>query len=549
MIKSEMVTIKITFKTKSYYEKLLDIELKVNELIDINSLDIQNGSSIKITAICDFCGKEKKISKKAYNAQTNFSNKFTCSKKCSILKTNETNLKKWGVENVFQNEYIKDKIKKVNLEKYGFDNPMKSTEIQNKVRDTSLNRYGVNWPSSSDFIKEKIKTTNLKLFGFNYPAQNIDILDKMKKTNLQKYGVDNFSKTDKFLKIISEKAFNRMSIKLKKYGKLLKIDNLESIMVCEKCGGEFKISNSIRNIRILNNENICSICNPFKQHHMQKEISAYIKTLCDNVIDEDRKILKNIELDIYLPELKLAFEFNGLYWHSELYKDKDYHLNKTIECEKSGIQLIHIWEDDWKFKQDIVKSIILNKLGRSEKIFARKCEIKEINDNSLIRDFLDKNHIQGFVGSKIKIGLFYQNELVSLMTFGNLRRALGQKPEAGTWELLRFCNKLNTSIVGGASKLFKYFINNYVVNKIISYSDNSISNGNLYKILGFKFASNSIPNYYYIINGIRYHRFNFRKDKLIKEGFDSSKTEDIIMKERGYLKIWNAGNKKWVFTC
>lgn len=163
-----------------------------------------------------------------------------------------------------------------------------------------------------------------------------------------------------------------------------------------------------------------------------------------------------------------------------------YHLDKTKKSLENGINLFHIWEDDWKHKKDIVKSMIVNKLGKTpNRIFARKCKVYEVKDNKLVRNFLEENHIQGFVGSKIKFGLFYNGELVSLMTFGNLRKSLGQKSKEGSYEMLRFCNKLNYNVIGGASKLLNYFIKNFKVNEIISYSDSSRSNGNLYKQLGF----------------------------------------------------------------
>lgn len=255
-------------------------------------------------------------------------------------------------------------------------------------------------------------------------------------------------------------------------------------------------------------------------------------------------------MDIYLPELKLAFEFNGLFWHNEINRENDYHLIKTEMCEKQGIQLIQIWEDNWLFKQEIIKSIILNKLSKtSNKIFARKCEIREIIDNKLIKEFLDKNHIQGFVGSKIKLGLYFDNELISLMTFGNRRIAMGKKAtNQDEYELLRFCNKLNTNVIGGSSKLFKYFIDNYNPKEITTYADRSFSQGKLYETLGFKFVKKTEPNYYYIIDGIRYHRFNFRKDVLVKEGFDSNKTEHEIMLEREIYRIYDSGNLKFNYV-
>jgi hypothetical protein len=191
--------------------------------------------------------------------------------------------------------------------------------------------------------------------------------------------------------------------------------------------------------------------------------------------------------------------------------------------------------------------MIINRIKYSNKIWARKCEIKEIYDNKLVRSFLNENHIQGFIGSKFKVGLFFENELVSLMTFGEMRKSLGQKSKKNTYELLRFCNKLNYSVVGGASKLFSYFTKNNEVSEIISYSLNSYSDGNLYKNLNFELIGNTSLNYYWCKNGIRYHRFNFRKDKLVKMGYDPSKTEVNIMNDLGYYRIFDCGSKKWIY--
>jgi len=279
-------------------------------------------------------------------------------------------------------------------------------------------------------------------------------------------------------------------------------------------------------------------------------LQNFIKESHDTeILLNNKKIISPYELDIYLPELKIAFEFNGLYWHSEINKESNYHLNKTKLCEKQGIQLIHIWEDDWLYKQEIVKSMILNKLNKTpNKIFGRKTEIKEITDNKLVREFLDNNHIQGFVGSKVKIGLFFNNELVSLMTFGNRRVAMGKKStNKNEYEMLRFCNKLNTNVIGGASKLFKYFIRNYNPIEITTYADRSISQGDLYNTLVFKFIKKTQPNYHYILDKHRLNRFEFRKDILVKNGFDLNKTEHEIMLERKIYKIYNSGNLKYKY--
>lgn len=276
------------------------------------------------------------------------------------------------------------------------------------------------------------------------------------------------------------------------------------------------------------------------------EVKDFISSLKILFEENNRKILKGKELDIYVPTYNLAIEYNGLYWHSEEHIDNNYHLNKTDLCESQGIKLIHIFEDEWKYKQDIVKSRLMNMFGLNPiKIYGRKCIINEISSKEA-KEFLNNNHIQGNVNSKYNIGLYYNNELVSLMTFGNLRKSMGNKSNENMYELLRFCNKLNTNVIGGADKLLKYFIKTYNPIEIISYADRRWSQGDLYEKLGFEFIHNSKPNYFYINKGKREYRFKYRKDILVKEGFDKNKTEREIMKERGFNRIYDCGNKKYI---
>lgn len=273
----------------------------------------------------------------------------------------------------------------------------------------------------------------------------------------------------------------------------------------------------------------------------EKTLCSFLEDLNVQFINNERITIYPQELDIYIPEKKVAIEYDGLYWHNELKKDKDYHLNKTLECEKNGIRLIHIFEDEWIHKKDIVKSRLKSIFGIvNNKIYARKCTIKDVSFNES-KTFLEENHIQGNCVSRYRYGLYYNNELVSLMTFGENRKKLGSKSEEEHYELLRFCNKLNTLVIGGASKLLNYFIKTHKPKEIISYCDKRWSVGNMYEKLGFKLVSISKPNYFYIINGKRENIFKYRKSELIKQGFDKNKTEHEIMLERGIYRIYDCG--------
>jgi len=566
------------------YSELLFYNLKLG-INNFTQLCYHFDNNISNIPLCKICQK-KELKFKGFNqGYTKY-----CSTKCAMNDeelinnrnkiTIKTNLEKYGVDNPMKLNEIKDKVKKTNLEKYGVDNPMKLNEIKNKVKKTNLEKYDTEYYFQTDEFKTKVKLYSINKYGINHYNQHNDIINKKNKTNLEKYGVDNPMKLDKIKDKIKKTNLQKYGydhhMKYKKslglleyffdkqtynyYNKhinkqkyhLLSIKNKKLKIKHNSCNKVFFIDKQLFYLRDKIKCEICTECNPTigkNISYMEKDLLKFIEeNYNSNILKNIKKIIKPYELDIYLPDLKLAFEFNGLYWHNEINKSNDYHINKTNLCEENGIQLIHIYEDDWIYKQDIVKSMILNKLNITlNKIYARKTEVKEITDNKLVRKFLNENHIQGFVGSKVKIGLFYKNELISLMTFGKIRKPLGQTSNENDWEMLRFCNKLNTNVIGGASKLFKYFIKNYKYNSIITYADRSYSTGKLYEILGFIYSHTSKPNYNYIIDKVKYHRFGFRKDILVKEGYDANKTEHEIMLERGIYRIYNSGNLKYTY--
>lgn len=247
------------------------------------------------------------------------------------------------------------------------------------------------------------------------------------------------------------------------------------------------------------------------------------------------------EMDIYIPELNLAFEYDGLYWHNEVNKAYDYHLKKTLMCKDRGIRLVHIFEDEWLYKRDIVESMIMNMIGvTNEKIYARKCEIRELSTDEFGK-IMNDNHLQGSCQAKVKVGLFYNGELVSAMGFNPFVSKSKIDNKENTFELVRFVNKKNTQTIGGAGRLLKYFINQYKPHRIISYADIRWSEGNLYRQLGFNETHRSIPSYYYVINDKREYKFKYRKSNLIKQGYNPNKSEHEIMLERKIYRIYDCG--------
>jgi hypothetical protein len=241
------------------------------------------------------------------------------------------------------------------------------------------------------------------------------------------------------------------------------------------------------------------------------------------------------ELDIYLPELKIAFEYDGIYWHSD--RDRKYHLCKTESCLTQDIKLYHIFSNEWldPIKQSIWKSIIASALGESKRIFARKCEIRKVDRPAR---FLIENHLQGACASSIAYGLFYQNELVCLAAFGKARYS-----KKYDFELLRFCNALNTNAIGGFSRLLSHFRKHHE-GSIVTYADRRLSCGDVYEKNGFSFSHASQPNYFYWKGSEWHGRERFQKHRLkdLLEKFDANLSERENMRANGWHQIYDCGN-------
>jgi NUMOD3 motif len=306
-------------------------------------------------------------------------------------------------------------------------------------------------------------------------------------------------------------------------------------------------------------DTLCGLCpsDEFKKSKAELNILAYVKSLIPdlNVVSGDKTILRPKELDIYIPEKKIAIEYCGLNSHGEHPLDKrfsnqgklsDYHIGKFTKCAENGISLITIFSNEWMESPEIIKSILANKLGVIElTIPARKCKIKEIN-SKIANTFLNQNHLQGSGKSHERFGLFYNDELVSVMTFMNGDSTTNNK----NWQINRFASKLNYKIIGGASKLFKAFITKINPIHVDSYADRRYGSGTVYEKLGFILsnADNVTPSYWYIKGNKIYHRQSFQKKMLVKQGADPNKTEWEIMQERGYDRIWDCGHAKWKWT-
>lgn len=263
------------------------------------------------------------------------------------------------------------------------------------------------------------------------------------------------------------------------------------------------------------------------------------------VIQRSRSIIPPLELDIYIPKKKLAIEINGNYWHSELHKHYGAHYEKAKACAEKRIRLLQFWESDVRENGRIVASIILNALGKSRSIYARKTKIRKL-DSKATRQFQNDTHLQGYIPATIAYGLYDGGALVAAMSFGKPRFNKDYE-----WELLRFSSQLGTSVVGGASKLMAHFLKETECKSLLSYADIMISKGDVYRKLGFIKSHTSKPNYHWLKRGSALSRYQTQKHKLAKvlgTAFDSTKSEAVNMTAAGYVKVYDAGNLVFTFN-
>lgn len=439
----------------------------------------------------------------------------------------------------------------------------------------------------------KIKTYDLKgnyIYTFKSPSEAKNIL--FKDQNLNTGEILSSCKRDKQLscrgyifqfedddKIID--VLNKLSNSTKHVKKqVIQLDTNNNPIKIHK--NSYQAEKELRNQGIkVNSADIRACCNGkqktsagFKWKYSEQEVEEYdimskpliekqlliLKENTSNFYSKEKRqlygFLQNLDIemqikfeeaDFYYPQYNLAIMVIDLKKYinnkpSQLIKIKKKFNNK-------GIKLIQIFSDEILNKFEIVKSRIKNELKISKnKIYARKCKIRLV-ENNVKNEFLDQNHIQGKDRSKIKLGLYFEDKLVSIMSFGKARIAIGKNKQnnPNNWELVRFCNLIDHNVVGAASKLLKYFIKEYKPSHIFSFADNRWSNldNNLYTTIGFEKTNQSNGYFYTKDFKSRLHRYNFNKFHLKRMGYDIRKTEKQIMSEIGYFPIWDCGTSRY----
>ncbi len=467
------------------------------------------------------------------------------SRKEVIERRAATCIEKYGEVCPLVNEQIKEQIRSTNLKEYGTEHPMQSDKVKAKVVTTCLEKYGETSALASEEVKAKIKETNVNKYGVASPTQTKEVREKTKKTCLEKYGVENTFQHPEF----KEKTQQTL---MAKYGRPFPLQNIELLEKSKQtCLTRYGVDNTFKGAFFrtkIRETNISRYGSAFPNGCYGKtegEIGAWLNTFGFN-FDSNHSILEGKEIDLYSNDLKLGIEYCGLWWHNEKSPHprlRNYHNDKRLKCEASGVRLITIFEDEWLNRQSQVKSFLKSILQKNtRKLYGRQCEVKSIT-KEVACEFIEQYHIQGKnYLCKHFSGLFYKDELVGVMTFGTHHR------DTDKLVLDRLCFKEDVSVAGGSSRLFKHLLMTSQATSVISWSDNRWSQGNVYKSLGFTLDEELGPDYSYVDLKKCDKRISKQSQMKKNTGCPEDKTEHEFALEQGLARIYDCGKKRWLYT-
>lgn len=554
---------------------------------------------------CPICGKRVRVNKDRSNIGA------ACSKECRQRRIEQTNLKKYGSKYAVTSNHAKKLAKEHNLERYGKESYVQTDEFKQKYRRTMNERYGVSSPLQSDTIKKKVEETNLARYGTISPMQNDGIKAKARKTlenkyggmgqasqqiraktvetNLERYGVDHPWKNKHVRQKIEETSkekygtLNYLSSDDRYYRRDITEEQLSKWKQFKASPESFLNSLNDENLSvtklskmfgigetpiwaILHDNSLYSYIS-YRWSNIEQEVYDFVSSIYDGtILRNDRTVISPLEIDLYFPELKFGIEVSPTATHNSsvsLFKDQkpipyNYHKHKCDLADKAEVSLFTVWDFDWNNKKDVVKSMISNRLGVCRaKLYARNTDFRSVSFKDA-EYFLTDNHLKGSCASKYRFGLYFNNELVSLMTFGSMRNTQGRTKHDGTsLELSRFCSKAELEVIGGASKLFKHSLRELKkledVYKIVSFSDRATASGNVYETLGFEAVRASDPNYVWVklstcrpVNRVNVQKKNLKRF-LKDDSIDLSKTEKQIMIEHGFVQVFDCGTIRWEY--
>lgn len=533
MLLSKNTDITIVPRNITYWKNRGYDNVILNRSLSVRIEDLPKNSNVRVSCMCDIC--ECTYMQRAYR-QTDVCGKCKLSTR---MKNNILGQKNRGIT-IDKTRLLKDIANgatKSNIaEKYGVSIPVVNRWIKEHDMDV-IPYYGRKYFKTIAAAKRAENICN------EYLRHNKDanISEVSKYTQIPRH-IINRMRTEGTIKITTQfdtwkEAYKNITDNLDFFVK----ENEKKTLIA--ISQENNIS--VEHLKAAFNDNDI----PVKLHSYNKskgeiECKHFIQSL--DIQCFSARLEKMYEIDCYVPDKNFGLEYCDEYWHRYVpnKNNKYYHRNKYMHSEKIGVELMTIFECEWKTNRALLESMIRARLGLNAKIYARTCKIQEITGKSAL-DFHERNHISGGINSSINIGLFQKDELVSVISM--IKSRFDKKYE---YEIGRFSSKMNHTVVGGLSKLFAHFIKTYRPKSVITYSDLRFGSGKSYTKTGFEYAGMTVPNYFYFAKGGNEleSRFKYQKNKLKKfSNYDSTKTEFEIMEARGYYRLYDCGNKKYIW--
>lgn len=479
-------------------------------------------------------------------------------------KVQATMIERYGVPRPILNADIKEKARQTLIAT--FSDPIKHNAIISKTMATYNRKYG-GFGLSSPILADKIRNTMLAKYGTPYFSMSDYGKQKIKESNIQKYGVENYTQTEEGRQRIKDSRFAKMSPEMQKF-RQNPISYLESLPESQKT--EPLIA---ERLGVTPSTISCYVCKNNLQQYVTISYSTMEDSICAMLSEWNieyirctRSIISPLELDIYIPSCNLAIECNPTSTHNSSFespwgiapKSYMYHKDKSIACRDKGIFLFHVFGYEWKNRPMVIRSMIRNLVGQTPiRIYGRDTKVVELSASDSAQ-FLNDNHRQGTTNASIRLGLVDKssNVLYSVMTFNKVRSTIGDNGDASdVVELSRFCNKINTIVVGAASKLFKYFIEHYQFDKVVSFSDVAHTRGNVYSKLGFVSVNESNPSYVWVNTktDLYLNRVSCQKKNLpnlfpdVTDETIANHTEKEIMMSHGFAQVFDSGTIRWEY--
>ena len=459
-----------------------------------------------------------------------------------------TNLKRYGTECVLGSEEIQEKIRKTNLERYGYEIASMSDEIKEREKQSNLKKYGVISTAMLQETRQKAIETNRRKYGVDWHLQSDEQKAKMRATMQEKYGVDWASQTEesrrKCHKINNRKTYDSFA-RWKDY--IVPMFSMEEydgwkqdkhyMWKCQKCGESFYWNKYDCSGRVP----ICHKCmKKSGTSQMEKEILEYVNFIYGGkVITNTRKVLGNMELDIYMPDRGVAIEFDGLYWHAEEKHLEGYHVAKTNRCMELGIRLLHVFEDEWLSRRGAIESVIADAIGiKGVEMDANECEIRKISCTVASEFYIENSPLYGGRKTRMNYGMFHGNELVYAMSFSTSKFNSSFK-----YQLVSLASKKSCHIQGAERKIIDEFKKEHQSKSIVFYSDRRyLSREQLY-FIGMKYLKSTHVNYYWTHSQKRFSRNQVVHHviDIVGEGYNPNLSVEENMVFAGWKKIFDCG--------